>query len=79
MQKGVHVIDTPTLVYMPHCGIGLYERFLRANWSGEGMNRIILVANDMAAYTESASATIIAVPDEQQVPRSVQQYGPASA
>ncbi|KAF8758648.1 SRR1 [Rhizoctonia solani] len=50
--KGAHVIDTPTLVYMPHCGIGLYERFLRANWSGEGMNRIILVANDMAAYTE---------------------------
>ncbi|CAE6520801.1 unnamed protein product [Rhizoctonia solani] len=51
-KKGAHVIDTPTLVYMPHCGIGLYERFLRANWSGEGMGRIILVANDMAAYVE---------------------------
>ena len=52
VQKGTHVIVTPTLVYMPHCGIGLYERFLRANWSGGGMGRIILVANDMAAYVE---------------------------
>ncbi|KDN51777.1 hypothetical protein RSAG8_00325, partial [Rhizoctonia solani AG-8 WAC10335] len=51
-KKGAHVIDTPTFVYMPHCGIGLYERFLRANWSGGGMGRIILVANDMAAYVE---------------------------
>ncbi|KAJ1309875.1 hypothetical protein OPQ81_006638 [Rhizoctonia solani] len=52
-KKGAHVIDMPTLVYMPHCGIGLYERFFRANWSGEGMGRIILVANDMTTYIES--------------------------
>ncbi|CEL51908.1 SRR1-like protein OS=Mus musculus GN=Srrd PE=2 SV=4 [Rhizoctonia solani AG-1 IB] len=60
-KKGAHVIDTPTLVYMPHCGIGLYERFLRANWSDEGMNRIILVANDMAAYVERRSYRAILV------------------
>ncbi|CAE6475840.1 unnamed protein product [Rhizoctonia solani] len=51
-KKGAHVIVVPTIVYMPHCGLGLYERFLRANWSGGGMGRIILVANDMAAYVE---------------------------
>ncbi|CUA75007.1 hypothetical protein RSOLAG22IIIB_01642 [Rhizoctonia solani] len=44
---------------MPHCGIGLYERFLRANWSGGGMGRIILVANAMAAYVESKPMRIL--------------------
>jgi hypothetical protein len=37
---------------MPHCGIELYERFLRANWSGERLGRIVLVANDLQAYAE---------------------------
>ncbi|KAH7340772.1 hypothetical protein B0J17DRAFT_333109 [Rhizoctonia solani] len=58
-KKGAHVIDVPTFMYMPHCGLGLYERFLRANWSGGGMGRIILVANDMAAYVESQPTRIL--------------------
>ena len=52
-KRGAYVIDTPTLVYVPHCGVELYERFLRANWSAEAMGRIILVANNLAAYVES--------------------------
>ncbi|KAB5596445.1 SRR1-like protein [Ceratobasidium theobromae] len=51
-KKGAYAIDTPTLVFMPHCGIELYERFLRANWTGEQMRRIILVANDLFEYAE---------------------------
>lgn len=51
-QKGHYVIDEQTLVFMPHCGVKLYERFLRANWTEEGMDRIILVGNDLRAYVE---------------------------
>ncbi|KAG9103688.1 hypothetical protein FRC06_008939 [Ceratobasidium sp. 370] len=54
-NKGAYVIDTPTLVFMPHCGIELYERFLRANWSGGALARILLVANDLQTYVESTA------------------------
>ena len=45
-------METPTLVFMPHCGVKLYERFLRANWTDEGRGRMILVGNDLRAYVE---------------------------
>ncbi|KAG9096366.1 hypothetical protein FS749_008642 [Ceratobasidium sp. UAMH 11750] len=54
--KGAYVIDTPTLVFMPHCAIELYERFLRANWAGGTLARILLVANDLQTYVESTPA-----------------------
>ncbi|KAG9127654.1 hypothetical protein FRC07_011240 [Ceratobasidium sp. 392] len=55
-KKGAYVIDTPTLVFMPHCGVELYERFLRANWSGSTLARVLLVANDLGSYAESTPA-----------------------
>ncbi|KAG8689725.1 hypothetical protein FRC09_012282 [Ceratobasidium sp. 395] len=54
-RKGAYVMTTPTLVFMPHCGVELYERFLRANWSGQTLARILLVANDLGAYAESTA------------------------
>lgn len=51
-MNGAYAIKTPTLVFMPHCDIELYDHFLRANWSEEGMGRVILVGNDLAAYVE---------------------------
>ncbi|QRW00720.1 SRR1-like protein [Ceratobasidium sp. AG-Ba] len=52
-NKGAYVINTPTLVFMPHCDVELYERFFRANWSGDALARVLLVANDLQLYIDS--------------------------
>ncbi|KAG8747627.1 hypothetical protein FRC10_000170 [Ceratobasidium sp. 414] len=64
-HKGAYVIGTPTLVFMPHCGVELYERFLRANWSGGALARILLVANDLQTYVESPIRAYFRFPVEQ--------------
>ncbi|PWN47534.1 hypothetical protein IE53DRAFT_371378 [Violaceomyces palustris] len=40
----------PTLFYMPHCGLGLYERVLRSNWSTERLAHLLLCCNELENY-----------------------------
>ncbi|KAK0540295.1 hypothetical protein OC835_000746 [Tilletia horrida] len=49
-KRGAYKLSEPTLVYMPHVGRGLTERLLRANWTEEGLERLILCSNDLDAY-----------------------------
>jgi hypothetical protein len=44
------VID-PTLVFMPHCELDLYERLWRANWTADTLPRILLIGNDLREYS----------------------------
>ncbi|KZP20872.1 hypothetical protein FIBSPDRAFT_741759 [Athelia psychrophila] len=48
-----YTLVNPTILYMPHCDRILYENILRKNWSGDGMRRILLVANCLGDYVDS--------------------------
>jgi hypothetical protein len=39
-----------TLVFMPHCELVLYERFLRANWASGTLHHVLLLGNDLREY-----------------------------
>ncbi|KAG2349582.1 hypothetical protein BDR05DRAFT_955459 [Suillus weaverae] len=50
---GKHAVKRPTILYMPHCDLKLYENIIGANWSEEQLGRIIFVANRFSDYTDN--------------------------
>merc|ERR1711879_52277 len=38
------------LYFLPHCGRRLYSNLLEANWSSEGLSRLLLLGNSFGAY-----------------------------
>ncbi|OBZ75412.1 hypothetical protein A0H81_04523 [Grifola frondosa] len=52
MQHARYALRAPTLVFMPHCDLHLYENLLRENWTHEGLARLVLIANSLSDYTE---------------------------
>ncbi|GLB35380.1 putative SRR1 [Lyophyllum shimeji] len=52
-KDAAYVIDHPTLCFMPHCDLALYENIIRANWSKTRLPNLVLVANRLADYVES--------------------------
>lgn len=47
-----HALARPTLCFMPHCDIELYDALLRANWSALGLARLFLVGNALQEYID---------------------------
>ena len=43
---------TPTIVFMPHCAIQLYESVLRSNWAPDRIDKILLIGNRIREYSE---------------------------
>ena len=41
-----------TVVYMPHCELSLFERFLNDNWSRERVPNLVLVGNTLSDYAD---------------------------
>ncbi|KAJ7685026.1 SRR1-domain-containing protein [Mycena polygramma] len=52
LRDGKHPLDAPTLLWMPHCDLDLYENVLAANWSREQLAYVILIANRLGDYVE---------------------------
>lgn len=50
---GKIVVERPTILYMPHCDLKLYENIIGANWSEEQLARIIFIANRFSDYTDN--------------------------
>ncbi|KAI0646859.1 SRR1-domain-containing protein [Trametes meyenii] len=46
-------IRSPTIVFMPHCDLHLYENILRANWTIARLPNVLLIANPLSEYAES--------------------------
>jgi hypothetical protein len=51
----IHKVKSPTLFFMPHCNVSLYNNIFWANWSLEGLSQVVLVGNDIRMYTEISS------------------------
>lgn len=49
----MHGVERPTILYMPHCDLKLYENIIGANWSEEQLARIIFIANRFSDYTDN--------------------------
>lgn len=52
LQGAEHALDYPTLLYMPHCDLRLYESVIRANWSLDGLSRILFLSNSFGDYVD---------------------------
>ncbi|PPR03956.1 hypothetical protein CVT26_001161 [Gymnopilus dilepis] len=55
MKSANYTLAVPTLCFMPHCDIELYDALLRANWSREGLSRLFLLGNQLREYLENKS------------------------
>jgi len=55
-KNGVHPISVPTICFLPHCDLQLYESFFRANWTLEQLSNLVLVANKLTEYSDNTSS-----------------------
>ncbi|KAG8217546.1 hypothetical protein J3R82DRAFT_5695 [Butyriboletus roseoflavus] len=56
-QGTVHALDCPTILYMPHCDLKLYERVIRANWTLQGLCNVVFLANRFRDYVDNNAAS----------------------
>ncbi|KAF8626253.1 hypothetical protein AX15_004931 [Amanita polypyramis BW_CC] len=50
-ENGVHPMDAPTIVFMPHCDMELYENLLKANWKPQlHTMKLLFIANQLSEY-----------------------------
>ncbi|KAJ7582833.1 hypothetical protein C8J56DRAFT_232910 [Mycena floridula] len=54
------VADKPTVFFMPHCDLELYEHVLKTNWTPERLSNAVFVSNHFADYVESNPARKLA-------------------
>ncbi|KAI0685476.1 SRR1-domain-containing protein [Cytidiella melzeri] len=52
-RNAAYPLPEPTIVYMPHCDLQLYENLLRANWSRDRLPQLVLIANRFSEYLDS--------------------------
>ncbi|KAI0637181.1 SRR1-domain-containing protein [Trametes polyzona] len=52
-RQANYELRSPTIAFMPHCDLHLYESLLRENWSSAGLRNILLIANRLSEYTEN--------------------------
>jgi len=52
-RKGNYLLNKPTICFMPHCDMELYEALLQSNWGPERIPNLFLVANRLADYVDS--------------------------
>jgi hypothetical protein len=50
---GKYPIQEPTVLFMPHCGISLYENVLRANWKRRNLRDSIFIGNEFQTYIDN--------------------------
>ncbi|KAI9064223.1 SRR1-domain-containing protein [Trametes sanguinea] len=59
-RRASYGLATPTVVFMPHCDLKLYENLLRANWSQENLPNVLLIANRLSEYAENIPSRTLA-------------------
>ncbi|PIL23810.1 hypothetical protein GSI_13561 [Ganoderma sinense ZZ0214-1] len=57
-----HRLESPTIAFMPHCDLHLYDNLFRENWSREQLPRVLLIANRLSEYAEKYVRSLPRVP-----------------
>ncbi|EIW60570.1 uncharacterized protein TRAVEDRAFT_165463 [Trametes versicolor FP-101664 SS1] len=52
-RQASYGLRSPTIVFMPHCDLHLYENLLRENWTRARLPHVLLIANRLREYAES--------------------------
>ncbi|KAH9854032.1 hypothetical protein C2E23DRAFT_894228 [Lenzites betulinus] len=52
-RRASYGLRGPTIAFMPHCDLDLYENVLRENWSRARLPNILLIANRLHEYADS--------------------------
>ncbi|KAF9566245.1 SRR1-domain-containing protein, partial [Agrocybe pediades] len=59
-----YTLSVPTICFMPHCDIELYDAIIRANWSEQGLSNLFLLGNSLQEYLDNKPTSVL----EAQVP-----------
>ncbi|OSD02870.1 hypothetical protein PYCCODRAFT_1366940 [Trametes coccinea BRFM310] len=59
-RRASYGLETPTIVFMPHCDLQLYENLLHANWSQSSLPNVLLIANRLSEYAENIPSRTLA-------------------
>ncbi|KAI0831092.1 hypothetical protein BC628DRAFT_1415653 [Trametes gibbosa] len=59
-RRASYGLRSPTIAFMPHCDLYLYENLLRENWSRARLPNVLLIANRLSEYAESIPARKLA-------------------
>ncbi|CAA0831413.1 Protein SENSITIVITY TO RED LIGHT REDUCED 1 [Striga hermonthica] len=54
-EHGRRQVIRPTLFFMPHCEVELYDNLLQANWRLDSLSRLVLFGNSFAEYEQQVS------------------------
>jgi len=49
-ERGRRQVKVPTLFFMPHCEVQLYDNLLGANWGHENLTRMVILGNSFGEY-----------------------------
>ncbi|KZT11469.1 uncharacterized protein LAESUDRAFT_720709 [Laetiporus sulphureus 93-53] len=60
-KRAAYRLRAPTLVFMPHCDVQLYENLLRENWSQAGLPNLVLIANRLSEYADNVPTRKLSV------------------
>ncbi|GBE82493.1 hypothetical protein SCP_0408770 [Sparassis crispa] len=60
-QRARYAIAAPTVIFMPHCDLQLYENLLRENWTRDRLPNVVLIANRLTEYADSTPSRKFAV------------------
>jgi len=47
-----YTLSVPTICFMPHCDIELYDAIIHANWSRNGLCNLFLLGNSLQEYLD---------------------------
>ncbi|KAF8810135.1 hypothetical protein BYT27DRAFT_7162283 [Phlegmacium glaucopus] len=50
-----YALNVPTICFMPHCDLDLYESLLQSNWNRAQLSNIFLIGNHLEMYLENKS------------------------
>eukprot|EP00729_Bicosta_minor_P009886 gene9886-14648_t len=52
-------VDSPTLFYMVHCGLDMYNNLLWANWKSSNLQNVVVLGNSFSGYEERSMGTAL--------------------
>lgn len=52
LQSADYALEVPTIYFMPHCDLELYEAVLRAIWNPESISNFFLLGNQLQEYVD---------------------------
>ncbi|KAJ7516568.1 hypothetical protein O6H91_22G063300 [Diphasiastrum complanatum] len=56
-EEGRRTVKVPTVFYMPHCEVTLYDNLLQANWVDHHLSSLAILGNSFGVYQERWSTS----------------------